>query len=194
MPCPSPPTPRVVVRSTFKGRLKRKVLNNLTGSKKCDVLFPKGQLKKTGLFAGAFLGSHDPGPTSWGASALGSCPLPAPSPHGLLPVSLLSWTLMALLVRAIPTLGLLGGCTSGTRPCTVDGHRDPPVTLPKGWNEGPSGVHFKMAQDMRGLDEIKRARLMAVEAGGPGCLCSLNLSMIKPFFKSETQANVQLAC
>lgn len=101
---------------------------------------------------------------------------------------------MALLVRAIPTLGLLGGCTPGTRPCTVDGHRDPPVTLPKGWNEGPSGVHFKMAQDMQGLDEIKRARLMAVEAGGPGCLCSLNLSMIKPFFKSETQANVQLAC
>lgn len=53
---------------------------------------------------------------------------------------------MALLVRAIPTLGLLGGCTPGTRPCTVDGHRDPPVTLPKGWTLGqkdPQGFILK---------------------------------------------------
>lgn len=194
MPCPSPPTPRVVVRSTFKGRLKRKVLNNLTGSKKCDVLFPKGQLKRMGLFAGAFLVSHDPGPTSWGALRPRQLPPPrsvTSRPPSCLPVVMDSH---GPISEGRPHLGLLGGCTPGTRPCTVDGHRDPPVTLPKGWNEGPSGVHFKMAQDMRGLDEIKRARLMAVEAGGPGCLCSLNLSMIKPFFKSETQANVQLAC
>lgn len=194
---PPPPTPRVVVRSTFKGRLKRKVLNNLTGSKKCDVLFPKGQLKKTGLFAGAFLVSHDPGPTSWGAL----CPRQLPPPRSVtsrppscLPVVMDSH---GPISEGRPHPGATRWLHTRHPPLHSGWSQRPPCHSAQGvdpWAEGPSGVHFKMAQDMRGLDEIKRARLMAVEAGGPGCLCSLNLSMIKPFFKSETQANVQLAC
>lgn len=39
----------------------------MTESKKYNVLFPKGQLKKTGLFSGAFLISRGLGPTSRGA-------------------------------------------------------------------------------------------------------------------------------